>query len=126
MENDLYIHKLAAAQVNIYTGAKKFFRQHGNIKTVGIKSCQITSFYIIGNSTGHFFEGRTICHILVIDAMNSRRTFGNMHFRIDTKCFCFLITIGVYFEITDFNDTVYIDTRSGRLQIKKNNRVFEV
>ena len=115
MENDLYIHKLAAAQVNIYTGTKKFFGQHGNIKTVGIKSCQVTSFYIIGNGTGHFFEGRAIYHIRIIDTMNGRCAFGNMHFRINTKCFCFLITIGMYFEITDFNDTVYIDTRSGRL-----------
>ena len=36
VENDLHVHKLAAAHVNVHTGTKELFRQDGDIKTVGV------------------------------------------------------------------------------------------
>ena len=124
VENHLNIHKLTLANVYIDTGTKKFFHQYRHIETVGIKSRQIGSFNVIGNVFGNLLECGTIRYIGIINAMNGRRSFGNVHFRIDTQGFSLFIAVRIYFEITNFYDPVCVDIGTRCFQIKKNNRVL--
>jgi len=84
VEDDLYVYKFTFCHINIYSGTKKFFGKDRNIKTIGIKSCQIATFNVSGYVFRYFFKSRTICYIGIINTMYSRGCFRNMHFRIDT------------------------------------------
>ena len=102
MEDNLHIHKLAAAHVDIHIRTQEFFRQNGNIETVGIETGKVAAFNIIGDAARHFLKRGTVRYILIINAMNGGSFRRNMHFGIDTHGFGFLVPVGIYFEITDF------------------------
>ena len=124
MENDLHIHKLAAAHVNIHARTKEFFGQDRNIKAVGIESCQVAAFNVVGNIARHFLEGGTVGHILVIDAMHAGGFLGNVHFGIDAHGFGFFVAIRINLQITDFHYPVRIDIGTGGLQIEEDQRIL--
>ena len=126
MEDNLHIHKLTAAHVNVHICTQEFLRQYRNIETVGIETRKVTAFNIIGNTACHFLKGRTIRHIFIINAMNGRSFCRNMHFGIDAHGLGFLIPVGIYLEITDFDYSVGVDICSRSLQIKKDNRIFQI
>ena len=106
VENDLHVHKLAAAHVNVHTGTKELFRQDGDIKTVGVEARQVASFNVIGNVARHFLECGAVGYIGIVDAMNGRCFGRNGHFGVDTHGFGLLIPVGIYLEVTNFDNSV--------------------
>ena len=126
VEDNLYIHKLAAAHIYIHVCTQEFFRQYRNIKAIGIESGKVAAFNIIGYIACHFLERGAFCHIFVVNAMNGRSLFRYVHFGIDAHGFGFLVSVGIYFEITDFYYSVRVNVCTGGLQVKKDNRIFKI
>ena len=120
--DNLYIYKLTFSQVEVNTYTKKLFNKNGNIESVRVKTSDITTFNIVGNLLGYFLKGRTLCHILIVYAMNGRRFFRNVHPRVYSHGLCFFFSVWINLQITDFDDTIchYICTRC--FQIEENNR----
>ena len=76
--------------VNVYSCAQELLSQNRNVETIGIETGQVTSLNVPGYLFCHFLEGRAVCHICVINTVDSRGLFGNVHFRIDTQGLRFL------------------------------------
>ena len=76
---------------------------------VGIESGKVAAFNIIGYIACHFLERGAFCHIFVVNAMNGRSLFRYVHFGIDAHGFGFLVSVGIYFEITDFYYSVRVN-----------------
>ena len=126
MEDDLHVDKLPAAHVDIHIGTEEFFGQHGDVETIGIEAGQVASFDVVGYAACHFLESGTIGHVGIVYAMHSRGFGRDVHFGIDTHGFGLLIPVGIYLEVTDFDNSVWVDIGTRSLQIKKDYRIFQI
>lgn len=69
---------------------------------------------------GNMLEHRCIFHIFIVNAMNSRRFFGDMHSRIHPDGLLFLLTVRIHFQYRNFHDPVFSNIDSRGFQIEKN------
>ena len=99
MINVLYVDEFTLADVDVYARPQEFFDQHRYVETVGIESGEVATLDGIGQFPGYLLERRTVCHVFIIDTVNGRRTFRNVHLRIDSHAFGLFIAVRVHFDV---------------------------
>ena len=126
MKDVLNVYQLGFPDVEVNVGPQHFFHQHRNVEVVGVVSGEVASFKRVGQVLCHLFEGRTILHIVVGDAVYLGGSLRNMSFRIDAHHLRLFIAVGMNLDITDFDDAILCDIDACRLKIEYNQRLFKV
>ena len=79
----LHINCIVTRQVNVNLRTEELLGKHRKVETVGVEACKVTTLELVCNLTRNLLEKRTILHILVIYAMDSRSCLRDMHPGID-------------------------------------------
>src|SRR5660397_217068 len=124
MKNGLNINKFMFFEIDINIGAQKFFGQQRNIKTVGIESSKIVTFYKFRQSFCYFFKSGCIFYILIVYTVNQRCLQWDGHFRIYAQLFFFFCSVNMDFYKSNFYDSVSNNIYSRCFQIEKNYWIF--
>ena len=126
VENVLHVDETAFFQVDVYTGSQELFDQHRDVELVGIVSGQVASFDVAPQRFGDHLESRTVGYVLVVDMVDGRCRFGNVHLRVQPPGFGFLAAVGHYFCERYFDDPVFGGIDSGRFEVEEDDRIFQI
>ena len=126
VENVLHVDETAFFQVDVYTGSQELFDQHRDVELVGIVSGQVASFDVAPQRFGDHLESRTVGYVLVVDMVDGRCRFGNVHLRVQPAGFGLLAAVGHYFCERYFDDPVFGRIDSGRFEVEEDDRIFQI
>ena len=102
----LHIYHATIAQINIHSCTKKFFHQHGNIKTIAVVSAKIAIFQELFDFIAGLFESRCIFHHFIGNTMYFGGSRWNGYLRIDQFAFYQAGIIGHHFHNGNLNNPI--------------------
>ena len=119
----LHVDEAAPLEVD---GAHELLDEHRQVETVGVESSEVAAGDELFERPGDLREGRTILHILVGDAVNGGRLFGDVYAGVDLAGLDDLLAVGHHLDHRDLDDTVFGGVDAGGFQIEKDDGTFEV
>ena len=120
----LHVDELTLHQVDVHPCTEELLCQDRNVEAVGVKASQVAAFDVGSYLLRHILEGRAVLDVFIINAMDGRCLFGNMHFGVDAESLAFLIAVRIDFEVADFYNSVRVYIRTRGFQIKKHQGIF--
>ena len=126
----LDIDQLALAEVKIDARAQEFFGQHRYVEARRIESGDVAALQKGGQRLGNLAECRFVPDVLVADAVDGLRFFGNGHLGIDAACFDFDLIVfagdGRDLDNRNLYDAVVRNVQSRAFDIEKHERVLQI
>ena len=122
----LYINGIMARKVNVHLRTQEFLGKQRKVETIRVETCKVTPLELVCNLTRHILEKRTILHILVINAMDSRSNLGNMHSRVYAAGILCFAAIGINLYVANLHNAVLGDIGTRGLEVKKYYRFLKI
>ncbi len=103
----LHVDEAAPLEVDADAGAHELLDEHRQVETVGVESSEVAAGDELFERPGDLREGRTILHILVGDAVNGGRLFGDVYAGVDLAGLDDLLAVGHHLDHRDLDDAVF-------------------